>query len=72
MKRVTIATLACSLGYCCEYAFFRLYKKTGLIAARLGVSKQAVKARKALWRAKKIECKKLDCCQLEKIKALGK
>ncbi len=35
------------LHYCCLWAFFKLYKQTGLIAARLGVSSRAIRYLKA-------------------------
>lgn len=35
------------LGYCCEFAFFTLYRKTALVADRLGVSTRAIKKHKA-------------------------
>lgn len=58
-SRVTILSLIRSLGYCCEWRFFTLYKQTWLISFRLGVSKRAVKYRKALFWEGKLKC--LDC-----------
>ena len=51
MNRPTIASLVRELGYCCEARFFSLYRQTGLIAARLGVSDRAVRYRKAMFKA---------------------
>ena len=47
-KRLTIHSMIVDdLGYCCEAQFFRLYKQTALVAARLGVTTRAVKYHKA-------------------------
>lgn len=35
------------LGYCCTWFFFTRFRQTGLIAARLGVTPQAVRQNKA-------------------------
>lgn len=45
------------LGYCCEFAFFSIHKRTALIAARLGVTTRAVQKHKA---AKREGCL---CCE---------
>ena len=42
------------LGYCCEWFFFSRYGRTGLIAARLGVSKRLVQYARS--RMKNGEC----------------
>lgn len=48
MTRLTIKMMIEEdLGYCCEWAFFDLFKRTALIAARLGVTTRAVKYHKA-------------------------
>ena len=60
------------LGYCCESAFFRCFKRTGLIATRLGVSERAVRYRKELFRAGKLECNHCKKCMDERLKKLGK
>lgn len=36
-----------SLGYCCLYFFFKRYRRTAVIEARLGCSIRAVRYRKA-------------------------
>lgn len=51
-KRQTVKDLICGgpgvgLGYCCEYAFFRLHGQTSYIAERLGVGVRAVRYHKA-------------------------
>lgn len=43
MTRPTIRSMVTGdLGYCCLWFFFSRFRKTGLIAARLGVSRQAI------------------------------
>lgn len=44
MTRPTVRSMILEdLGYCCLWFFFDRYKKTALIAARLGVSERAVR-----------------------------
>ncbi len=38
------------LGYCCEWFFFQLYRRTAVVADRLGVTTRAVKYHKAACR----------------------
>ena len=40
--RTTIKTLVTDggLGYCCLWAFFKIFRKTPVIAARLGVAEK--------------------------------
>lgn len=59
---VTAPTAKGGLGYCCLYAFFRLFKRTGLIAARLGMDDRTVRYQKARFRSGEYQCEKLDCC----------
>ena len=66
-KRVVKGLIEDDLGYCCEYAFFTLYKKTALIAARLGVSTRAIKKHKALVREGCEKCEAKQGC----LKAAG-
>lgn len=51
------------LHYCCEFRFFSLYRKAGVIAARLGVSPQAVRARRRLFKAGDLPCQGCLNCQ---------
>lgn len=45
MPRPTIRSMVLGdLHYCCLWFFFSRFRRTGLIAARLGVSPQAVRA----------------------------
>lgn len=42
--RLSVATLITDgLGYCCPWLFFQLYRKTSVIADRLGVTDRAVR-----------------------------
>lgn len=59
-KRVTVRELICDgLGYCCEYAFFRMEKRTGLIAERLGVDARTVRYHKMAYKDGDLVCEKL-------------
>lgn len=70
------------MGYCCPYAFFRLYKRTGLIAARLGVTERTVRRWKAKFRTKELSCAQAGLgvskdtpaliCMLQQIRRMGK
>lgn len=50
------------LGYCCEYAFFRLFKQTWKIAARLGISDRAVRYHKRAFKDGEMHCEKCPRC----------
>jgi hypothetical protein len=64
MKPGLIAHLVTKeLHYCCEFRFFSLYRRTGLIAERLGVSPQAVRARRRLFLAGGMKCAGCPTCQ---------
>jgi hypothetical protein len=48
MTRPTVESMVTKdLGYCCLWFFFSRFRKTGLAAARLGVSPQAIRQNKA-------------------------
>lgn len=48
MTRPTVESMVTKdLGYCCLWFFFSRFRKTGLVAARLGVSPQAIRQNKA-------------------------
>lgn len=48
MTRPTVERMVTQdLGYCCLWFFFSRFRKTGLVAARLGVSPQAIRQNKA-------------------------
>lgn len=59
---VTAPTEKGGLGFCCLYAFFRLRKRTGLIAARLGVDERTIRRHKAAFKAGEYRCEELKCC----------
>lgn len=57
MPRITIKSLIeVDLGYCCEYLFFRLYRPSGTIAARLGVTTRAIRKKKESLRNGGLQC----------------
>ena len=51
-----------TLGYCCLYFFFKRYRRTALIEARLGCSIRAVRYRKAQVDSGKLACEKCAGC----------
>lgn len=54
------------LHYCCPWAFFKLYKRTALIAERLGLSTRAIRMQKARFKAGEFSCE--DCANCLKRK----
>ena len=56
------------LGYCCLWMFFRLFKQTGKIAARLGISDRAVRYKKEEFRCGKMKCKGRAKCMKNLLK----
>ena len=68
MARILIADLITKdLGYCCEWFFFQHYKQVPLVAARLGVTPQAVRSHKRNCG----NCKGKKRCLHEKITLAG-
>lgn len=62
-KRITVKHLICEgLGFCCEYAFFKLQKRTGLIADRLGVTDRAIRYHKLAFKDGNMACERRDKC----------
>lgn len=59
------------LGYCCLWSFFTLYRRTGVIATRLGVSRQAVQKYRKRYREGCYRCEQRDKCLLSKARSLG-
>lgn len=55
------------LGYCCAFVFFRKYKRTAVIAARLGVTPRAVRYAKARFNSGEMKCKNCENCMKDKI-----
>jgi len=65
--RQTLKLLICEappygLGYCCEWAFFKLHKRTGLIAERLGVTDRAVRYHKMAFKDGDLKCPHSEKC----------
>lgn len=65
-----------SLGYCCPWAFLRCHnalgqKKTGLIAARLGVNRKTVSRLKDAVRSGQFGCSHSETCLYARIRASG-
>ena len=60
VKALITAPPPSGLGYCCEWLFFQKFKRTGIIAERLGVTPRAVKYHKA--EAKKGKCEGCTRC----------
>ena len=72
MTQITIVALITEpppsgLGYCCEWFFFSRFKRTALIAARLGVTPRAVCYHKEAWRAGECACEGKPNCLLKRI-----
>lgn len=57
------------LGYCCPWMFFRLYRRSSVIADRLGVTVRAVQKAKAAADAGK--CEGCEKCLRTKITVSG-
>lgn len=71
--RITVASLIASMGYCCEFAFWRVYRQnrdTPLVADRLGVSVRAVQRHKARIRRGELCCRECDGCLRGRLKGL--
>ena len=63
LPRQTLERLICEgLGYCCEYAFFKLHKQTGLIAARLGLGERTVRYHKMAFKDGCLKCEGKENC----------
>jgi len=52
------------LGYCCPYAFFRIFrdKPSRLLAARLGVTFRAINHHRQMLREGTSVCLAAECC----------
>ena len=62
VKRLITEPRPYGLGYCCIYAFFRLFKRTGLIAARLGLTDRAIRYHKMAYKDGDMHCEKCPNC----------
>lgn len=49
------------LGFCCLWAFFKCYRRTDLIATRLGFSRRAVQVHKARFKSGEMVCQGVAC-----------
>lgn len=68
MTRLTVRLMIVEdLGYCCPKFFFETYKKTALIAARLGVSERAVRYARDAARDEPLTCSTCKRCLREKL-----
>lgn len=65
----TVRNLICSkgLGYCCPWIFFKYFKRTGMIADRLGVTPRAIRLHKAEFREGLIACEGRPNCMKHKL-----
>ena len=55
------------LGYCCAWVFFMRFRRTALIAARLGVTTRAVRYAKARFNSGEIKCNNCANCMCKKL-----
>jgi len=62
-KRILFRDLVTQgLGYCCVWGFFKKHKRTGLIAARLGVTDRTVRYHKMAFKEGCLACEKKANC----------
>ena len=72
MTRVTVTSLITQdLGYCCPWFFFKHFRRTSLIAARLGVTERAVRYAKAAVDDGVEVCRNCPGCMHEKVTLSG-
>ena len=70
-KRLTIEIMVKEdLGYCCLWFFFTRFRRTEVIADRLGVTKRAVKYRKQDLREGRLVCEQAPNCMKACVYAL--
>ncbi len=63
------------LGYCCPWAFFKIFRRTPEIAARLGVSDRTIQRCKRAVKEGELECEHCANCmkaQVRAVKVMGK
>ena len=71
MPAPTIASMITEdLGYCCVTFFFSRYKKTALVAARLGVSARAVRYAREADRLHPCVCEGREACMKKLLQPL--
>lgn len=56
------------LGYCCLFAFFSIYRRTSMIALRLGVTPRTIRLYKARFRDGEYKCAGCERCLASKIR----
>jgi hypothetical protein len=72
ISRGTIHHLITSgLGYCCPWMFFHLFRKTGVIAARLGVTERAVRYAKKRVKEGEWVCEGHPTCMCKRMTLSG-
>jgi hypothetical protein len=72
MTRLTVRSLIVEdLGYCCPTFFFQTYRKTALVAARLGVTERAIRYAKAAVDDGQCSCEGRETCMRKKITLEG-
>lgn len=72
MTRPTVKSMITQdLGYCCPWFFFTHYRQTGLIAARLGVTPQAIRYAKAEALSRPCNCEGRETCMNKLITRAG-
>ena len=70
-KRWTVASLITSpsgLGYCCLWAFFYTFRRTSVIARRLGIATRTVKQYRSAWADGAYECQNCPNCMRHALK----
>jgi len=59
----TLRKLICDdLHYCCEWVFFRRFKRTQDLALRLGVSPRTIQRHKAAFHVGELRCEECARC----------
>lgn len=69
LQRQTVRRLVCEgLGYCCLWAFFRRnWRRTSVIADRLGCATSTIRYHKADFKAGVMECEGCKNCMKAKL-----
>jgi hypothetical protein len=60
-----------ALGYCCLWAFFSLFRQTGQIAQRLGVTPRTIRLYKARFRGGGFKCEGCEKCMKKVVKTIN-
>lgn len=70
MRPLITTLIVDGLGYCCTWAFFSIFRKTAVIAARLGVSTRTVQRGKARVDDGLDKCRGCKNCMKEHVKSV--